>query len=59
MSLLLPVKAGEMRLSHGGTSRLREYLARFDDARRTRALLLADIMPQQRGGTGLEDTAHT
>ncbi|WP_327073352.1 XRE family transcriptional regulator [Kitasatospora purpeofusca] len=36
-----------------------EYLARFDDARRTRALLLADIMPQPRGGTDLEDTAHT
>ncbi|WP_327064750.1 hypothetical protein [Kitasatospora sp. NBC_01302] len=35
-----------------------EYLARFDDARRMRALLLADIMPQQRGGTGFEDTAH-
>ncbi|WP_051814181.1 hypothetical protein [Kitasatospora sp. MBT63] len=36
-----------------------EYLARFDDARRMRALLLADIMPQQRGGTGIDDTAHT
>ncbi|WP_280669084.1 MULTISPECIES: XRE family transcriptional regulator [unclassified Kitasatospora] len=34
-----------------------EYLARFDEANRARALLLADIMPPLRGGTGLEDTA--
>jgi tetratricopeptide (TPR) repeat protein len=30
---------------------VREYLARFDDARRMRMVLLADLIPQPRGGT--------
>ncbi|MFJ8434467.1 helix-turn-helix domain-containing protein [Kitasatospora sp. NPDC094019] len=40
---------------HADHSPVREYLARFDEARRTRALLLADIMPP-RGGNGSGDT---
>ncbi len=38
---------------------VREYLARFDGARKTRALLLADIMPPLRGGTGNGDDTDT
>uniref|UniRef100_A0AAU2VC01 Uncharacterized protein n=1 Tax=Streptomyces sp. NBC_00003 TaxID=2903608 RepID=A0AAU2VC01_9ACTN len=30
---------------------VREYLAHFDDARRARTLLLADIIPPSPGGT--------
>ncbi|WP_405005021.1 helix-turn-helix transcriptional regulator [Kitasatospora purpeofusca] len=38
---------------------VREYLARFAEARRTRALLLADIMPSSRGGNGSGDNTDT
>ncbi|MGY0461707.1 XRE family transcriptional regulator [Kitasatospora sp. cg17-2] len=41
---------------HADYRPVREYLARFDEARRTRALLLADIMPPRRGGNGSGDT---
>ncbi|MDH6133562.1 transcriptional regulator with XRE-family HTH domain [Kitasatospora sp. MAA4] len=36
---------------HLGYTPVREYLALFDDARRTRMLLLADIVPPSRGGS--------
>ncbi|MFE7524411.1 helix-turn-helix domain-containing protein [Kitasatospora sp. NPDC057542] len=35
---------------HRDYTPVREYLARFDEARRTRLLLLADIIPSPRGG---------
>lgn len=36
---------------HRGHRPVREYLARFDDARRARMLLLADLIPPSPGGT--------
>ncbi|WP_234392186.1 hypothetical protein [Streptomyces sp. WM6378] len=36
---------------HAGYRPVREYLADFDDARRARMLLLADIIPSSPGGT--------
>ncbi|MFF9526397.1 XRE family transcriptional regulator [Streptomyces achromogenes] len=36
---------------HRGYRPVREYLARFDDARRARMLLLADLIPPPPGGT--------
>ncbi|WP_251095797.1 hypothetical protein [Streptomyces sp. Caat 7-52] len=36
---------------HRGYALVREYLARFDDARRARMLLLADLIPPHPGGT--------
>ncbi|MCG0066577.1 XRE family transcriptional regulator [Streptomyces tricolor] len=36
---------------HRGYRPVREYLARFDDARRARMLLLADLIPPSPGGT--------
>ncbi|MFE1309135.1 XRE family transcriptional regulator [Streptomyces sp. NPDC058755] len=36
---------------HRGYPPVREYLARFDDARRARMLLLADLIPPHPGGT--------
>lgn len=36
---------------HAGHRPVREYLADFDDARRARMLLLADIIPSSPGGT--------
>ncbi|MER5549192.1 XRE family transcriptional regulator [Streptomyces sp. NPDC002589] len=36
---------------HRGYAPVRQYLARFDDARRTRMLLLADLIPPPPGGT--------
>ncbi len=37
--------------AHRGYRPVREYLARFDDARRARMLLLADLIPPSPGGT--------
>ncbi|MEU3447837.1 hypothetical protein AB0H29_11495 [Streptomyces thermolilacinus] len=37
--------------AHKGYGPVREYLVRFDDARRARMLLLADIIPPSPGGT--------
>ncbi|MBJ7903444.1 helix-turn-helix transcriptional regulator [Streptomyces sp. DSM 110735] len=36
---------------HGGYRPVQEYLARFDEARRARMLLLADLIPPSPGGT--------
>ncbi|MFB7470096.1 helix-turn-helix domain-containing protein [Kitasatospora sp. NPDC056184] len=44
---------------HAGYPPVREYLARFAEARRTRTLLLADIMPPSRGGNGCGDNTNT
>ncbi|MER5597987.1 hypothetical protein [Streptomyces sp. NPDC002265] len=36
---------------HRGYAPVKEYLTRFDDARRARTLLLADLIPPHLGGT--------
>ncbi|WP_262004765.1 XRE family transcriptional regulator [Streptomyces sp. FIT100] len=43
---------------HRGYGPVREYLVRFDDARRARMLLLADIIPLPSGGTPHEAVAR-
>lgn len=42
---------GRLLEPHRGYRPVREYLARFDDARRARMLLLADLIPTSPGGT--------
>ncbi|MFF7993483.1 hypothetical protein ACFZDG_27295 [Kitasatospora xanthocidica] len=42
--------AGLLR-GHHDYAPVQEYLARFDEASRTRLLLLADIIPESRGGS--------
>ncbi len=44
---------------HGEYRPVGEYLARFDEGRRARALLLADIMPAQREGINRDNAANT
>ncbi|MFI6156989.1 hypothetical protein ACIBCA_30390 [Kitasatospora sp. NPDC051170] len=42
---------GDLLGQHREYGPVREYLARFDEARRARQLLLADIIPSPRGGS--------
>ncbi|MBP0449727.1 hypothetical protein J5Y04_09195 [Kitasatospora sp. RG8] len=42
---------GELLARHREYGPVREYLARFDEARRTWLLLLADIIPSSQGGS--------
>ncbi|WEO92944.1 hypothetical protein A6P39_001920 [Streptomyces sp. FXJ1.172] len=41
----------ELLEPHRGYLPVREYLTRFDEARRARMLLLADLIPPSPGGT--------